>query len=187
MKYPGPQVEILHERYSRALFEIARESDKLDSVLDNMNLLNELAEKNKELVKILENPEIDRKDKLGLLEVISEKMNLSEELMSFLKLLVKNNRIGLLRGIFLKYRDHYDKKKGRVKIFVKTAVSLGKEKIARLEDIISRKLKKDARVVEILSPSVLGGIDIKLEGAVYKLSVADRLRLMKRRLEESAE
>jgi F-type H+-transporting ATPase subunit delta len=186
MRSSGPAIEILHERYSRAIFDVARESDKLDDVFDKMNLLNELAKKNKNLLKILNNPEIDKKDKIKTLEIISRKADLPEELLSFLKILVKNNRIGLLHGIFLKYRDLYDKNKGRVKVFVETAVSLGKKEIARLEEILSRSLKKAATVVEILSPSVIGGIDIKIKGAVYKLSLADRLRFMKKRLQELA-
>jgi len=182
MRYLGPETEILHERYARAIFGIAEDSKKLDEVAENLSCMNELTNENEALYRVLENPEVDKIEKLKVLGCISEKARFSEEFNAFLKLLVEKDRFSLIHGIFLRYRDLYDKKKKRLKVFIKTAQPLKKTRIEKLEGALSKTFKKDVKIAEILTPSLLGGLDIEIKDLVYNTSLAGRLEDIKERL-----
>jgi len=182
MKYLGPETEILHERYARAIFGVAKESKELDRVAGDLSFMSEMVRKNKGLGKILGNPEIDKEEKLKMLEVVSKKVRFSRDFFSLLQLLVKKQRTGLIHGIFLRYRDLYDREKGLVPVFVKSAIPLEKTQIARLGKALSARLKKDVKIQESLTPSAIGGFDVRIKDMAYNLSLADRLKAMKERL-----
>lgn len=182
MSYLGPQTEILHERYAEALIDIAEEADKLDEIADNLTLLNELAGKGKQLRKVLQHPEIEKEDKLKVLEAVSKKANFCNEFRDFLKVLTEKDRLDLIHGVFLRYGDLCRAKKNRLKAVIKTAVSLNKDQIGRVKEILSRKLKKEIIVEEFIQPSLIGGLDIKIGDMVYNMSLFDRLNFMEERL-----
>jgi len=182
MRYPGPETEILHERYARAIFGVAEESKKLDEIAENLSCMNELTEENEALYKVLENPEVEKADKLKVLGGISKKAHFSEEFNAFLKLLVERGRFSLIHGILLRYRDLCDRKKNRLKVFIKTAYPLKKARIDKLESALSKAFKKDVKIAEILTPSMLGGLDIEIKDLVYNTSLAGRLEDIKERL-----
>ena len=105
MRYQSPELEILHERYAGALMDIAEESGKLDEIEDNLSFITGLIKQDKKLARILQHPEISREDKLNLLKSIFKKADFCDEFFYFMQLLVKKNSLGLMHGIFLKYRD----------------------------------------------------------------------------------
>lgn len=178
MSYLGPETEILHERYAKALIDISEEADKLDEVADNLALLNELVRGERLFTKILQDPRIAKEDKLKTLEAISEKARFCDEFYDFLRVLTERDRLNIIHGVFLKHRDLYQGRKGKLKVVVETAVSLSREQIARLREVLSRKLKKDIIIEESIQPGLVGGLNIRIGDLAYNLSLADRLNLM---------
>jgi len=182
MRYHGPEAEILHERYARALFGVAEESESIDDVCRGLEALSDFTRKEKNFLKVMTHPKIGKKDKMKILENTSRKTHFPSGLLYFLKVLVKNNRAGLMHGIFLKFKDFYEKKKEIKKVFVKTAESLGKKNIERLREALSRSLKKDIAIEESVDPSIIGGFDIEIGGTVYKNSLASSLAAFRNKL-----
>lgn len=182
MSYLGPETEILHERYAEALIDVAEEAGRLDDIADNLTFLNELVSKQKHLAKILQHPEVAKEDKLNALAAISKEAGFCDEFYGFLEVLVRKSRLDLIHGVFLRYCDLYQERKSRLKVFIKTAASLSKAQIARLKDILSRKLKKDIIVEESVQPGLIGGMVLRIGDLVYNLSLVDRLNFMQERL-----
>lgn len=184
MSYLGAETEILHERYAGALFNAAKEIGNPEEVLGNLTSMTELVDKNKELGKILRHPEVEKTDKYKTLERIAGKERFSEVFLSFLKVLCKKDRLSFIHATFLKYRDLYNREKGKIKVFVRTAVTLSERQIERLEETLDRKLKMKTQITQIVRPSLIGGLDVKIGDRVYNLSLIDRLKLIKERLKE---
>jgi len=179
MRYQGPETEILHERYATALFDIAQEAGKIDEVWENLQFFNELLKESADLRKILAHPGVSREEKLKALKIISGKRDFCGEFRGFIQVLAKNDRLGFAHGISLRYRDFYDKSKKRLKVFVKTAVSLSKEQTERIKGALKHQLKKDIMVEEIVDPRLIGGLDIRIGDMVYNRSLDKRLKLLK--------
>lgn len=184
MYYSSPEVEVLHRRYAQALIEVAADNNRLDKVAEDFLFLNNLLKQNKDLAYTLYHPEIDKVDKLKLLEDICEKAGLCENFFSFLKLLLNKNRLKIIHGVFLKYRDLYEMRKSRLQVSVKTAAPLNKNQLSRLGTMLGSKLKKNIFIIDSVDPSLIGGLKLKIDSLVYNLSLADRLQFLKEKLTE---
>ena len=182
MYYLGPETEILHQRYAKALMQVAVEDKKLDKIEKDLLSLNQILKKNELLARIFYHPEIAKREKKSLIEKMCKESHLCDDIKSFLFLLAKKDRLRLIHGVFLKYRDLYDIQKRRQKVFVRTADSLGKQQISRLKKILDKILNKEIFIEEVIEPSLIGGIDLKIGDTVYNLSLLTRLQFMKERL-----
>jgi F-type H+-transporting ATPase subunit delta len=178
MKYTGPETEVLHQRYAYALIETAEEAGKIDEVSENLTFLNKAIREDDQFFRVLKHPDISREDKLKLLEEVAKKGRFCDIFFDFIKLLVKKNRLSLIHGVFLKYRDIYEQRKHKLHIFVEAAISLGKDYISRLKEIFSKKFKKEIMVTEVIKPSLIGGFNVRVEDVVYNLSLADKFKLI---------
>lgn len=182
MYYSSPEIEVLHRRYAQALIEAAAENNRLDKVAQDFVFLNNMLKQNKNLAAILYHPEIDKVDKLKLLEDICEKAEFCEDFFSLLKLLLNKNRLKILHGVFLKYRDLYEMRKSRLQVSVRTAAPLNKNQLNRLETMLGNKLKKNIFIIDSVDPSLMGGLNLKIDSLIYNLSLADRLQFFKEKL-----
>ncbi len=182
MKYHGPETEILHERYACALMDVARAGGRLDEVAKNLSLTSALVRKDKDFARILLHPGIDKGEKINLLEGISKKARFCEEFCSFIRVLAEKNRLGLIHGVFLRYRDLYEQRKGLLKVFIATAVSLSAGQLKALKEVLKRRLKKDIVILQMVEPSLIGGFDLRIGNSVYNLSLASRAKLIKKGL-----
>lgn len=184
MRYRGPETEILHGRYARALIDAATAGEKLDEVAKNLSLVSEMVRKNKQLSKILLHPGIDKAEKINLLESISKKARFCGEFRSFITVLARKNRLGLIHGVFLRYRDFYEQRKGLLKVFVTTAVSLSAAQLRALKGTLKRRLKKEIVIAQVVEPSLIGGFNVRIGNSVYNLSLASKAKLIKKGLRE---
>ena len=182
MKYQGPETEILHGRYARALIDVAAAGERLDEVAKNLSQVSEMVRKNKHFSKILLHPGVDKAEKINLLESISKQARFCKEFHSFIRVLARKNRLGLIHGVFLKYRDFYEQRKGLLKVFVTTAVSLSAAQLKRLKEVLERRLKKDIRISQVVEPSLIGGFNLRIGNSVYNLSLANKAKLIKKGL-----
>ncbi|MFH1848355.1 MAG: ATP synthase F1 subunit delta, partial [Candidatus Omnitrophota bacterium] len=182
MRYLGPEAEILHERYARALVGIADGADKLDEIKGNFSFVTELMHKDERLLKVLTHPEISRQDKAGLFETISGEAKFCGEFNSFLKVLIKRSRLGLLEGIFAKYCAKNDEKKHRLKVYVDAASGLDQKQLSSLKGILAGKFGMDINIEQAVDPSLAGGFNLRVGSRVYNFSLASRLDLLKKGL-----
>ena len=182
MKCHGPETEILHGRYARALIDIASSGEKLDEVAKNLSLISETVRKDKHLTKILLHPGVEKAEKMKLLDSISQQARFCKEFRSFIMVLARRNRLGLIHGIFLRYRDFYEQRKGLLKVFVTTALSLSVAQLKRLKGILKRRLKKEIVISQVVEPSLIGGFNLKIGNSVYNLSLANKAKLFKKGL-----
>jgi len=94
-------LEILHQRYAKALFDFASNSSVSDKIMKDLESLTYIIRSNGEVSQLLRHPEISKDEKFKVLKAISEKGRFCGEFMDFLKILLGKNRLNLLHGIFL--------------------------------------------------------------------------------------
>ena len=182
MHYLGPEDEILHERYARTLMTVAQESGRLDKIANDLEVATEGISKNKLFTKVFSHPGIDKKDKQKLLETFCKKAKFSQEFVYFLKLLAQNNRLSIIHGILLRYQDFYNLRKGRQKVIVNTAVSLGREHINRIIVVLAKLLYIGIFIEQVIETSLVGGFNLKIADKAYNLSLLNRLKFIEERL-----
>ena len=72
------------ERYSRALFEVAKESNELDKIESDVKIFQSLLENSIELNNFIVNPTRSTSNQSEVFNFLSEKLNFSNNLKNFL-------------------------------------------------------------------------------------------------------
>ncbi|SVC58680.1 uncharacterized protein METZ01_LOCUS311534, partial [marine metagenome] len=76
--------DLISDRYALALYDLASENKVIDLVLDNLQSIQEVINKNRELKLLVKSPLIFSNDKLEILLKIMSKQNLNELSITFL-------------------------------------------------------------------------------------------------------
>ena len=144
-------------RYSKALFELAKEEKVLDLVMTDQELLQSIY-KLPEFKLLLENPVIKSSQKQKVLRQIFEG-KLNKITLTFLDLLIQNKREIFLPDITRKFIDEYHKEKGILPVTITSAVKIDDEHdyAAAAESV--RKLKFMEKLAEEIA-SAFDAIDI---------------------------
>ena len=105
------------ERYSRALFEVASESNELDKIEKDVKNFQSLLNSSPEIKNFLQNPTQSMKIHNNVITIITEKSDFSKNLTNFLLLLIEKRRIFFIKKIIESFLKLCSKKKGRGKSF----------------------------------------------------------------------
>jgi F-type H+-transporting ATPase subunit delta len=101
---------------------------------------------------------------------------------NFLGVLNQNNRLDLLRPIAAAYRDLLDKRAGRVRVVVRSAVPLSDEQQDDLRRTLADSLHKEPVLNLTTDPDLLGGLVVQVGDTVYDTSVRSRLEALRTQL-----
>ncbi len=81
------------ERYSRALYEVAKESNELEKVERDINIFQDILLKSFELRNFIHNPTQSIENQKKAADILTEKLSFSKNLQNFLLLLIQKRRI----------------------------------------------------------------------------------------------
>lgn len=98
-------------RYAKSLIELAEEKNKLDEVADDMTLVKQTNEQNRDFFLALKNPIIPLAKKSAILKGIFEK-KVQPITMSIFDILVRKNRINLLPELAESFHNIFNQQKG---------------------------------------------------------------------------
>ena len=103
------------ERYSRALFEVAKESGELEKIETDIKGFKYLLENSPELKNFFSNPtqSINNQNKVN--NLLSEKLIFSKNLKNFFSLLIEKRRIFFVSKITNSFLKLCSRKRGEVK------------------------------------------------------------------------
>lgn len=161
-------------RYAKALFSLAKGSDRLEPTADELLRLARAAA-NPALEPVLKSPLLSVSRRNQLATTLIEDLQLSDLLTRFVRLLADRQRLGELPGIADFYLQLLDDEKGRVRLGVRTAVALTDAQQKQLVDTFARLTGKDVIPTITVDAELLGGVVAEVEGKVYDGSVRTQL------------
>jgi F-type H+-transporting ATPase subunit delta len=166
--------------YARALYEAAKEKDRLDSVREELVDFVQAHREVPELRELLRNPQIDHRVKASALE---ELLSGDEELVrNFLLLLAEKNRAGEVEEIASEFERMVAQEEGILDVELTTAVELSDEEardvIKQIEKASGRKVEAKRRV----DPDLIGGIVLQAGSMRLDSSVRGRLDQLRNEL-----
>ena len=103
------------ERYSRALFEIAKEAGELEKIELDITTFKSLIENNKDLENFVKNPTQSTTNQNNILILLSEKLNFTKNLKNFFLLLIQKRRIFFVSKIIDSFLKLCLSKRGELK------------------------------------------------------------------------
>src|SRR5512141_433872 len=171
---------VAHRMYARALFEAARDADRLDPVREELGDFVEAQRQVPELRGLLRNPQIDHRAKAAALE---ELLGGDEQLVrNFLLLLAEKNRAGEVEEIAREFDRLVAQAEGILDVELTTAVELSEQEardvIGQIENASGRKVEATQRV----DPDLLGGLVLQAGSLRLDASVRGRLDRLRQEL-----
>jgi len=171
----------LSRRYSKAVFQLAREVGQEEQIGREMEEFN-AAYSGSELNKVLTNPSFAVEARKKILAQIVEAQRLSPLTAHFVALLLERDRLAHLPGIVNRYRRLLNEAKGRVEAKLVSSSALEPSIVEGVRERLRGISGKDVVLQQETDPNLLGGLLIELEGKVYDGSVRTQLEKMKQRI-----
>ncbi|SFT61571.1 F-type H+-transporting ATPase subunit delta [Selenomonas sp. GACV-9] len=171
----------LARKYSRAIFEIAQEEDKLVEYGKELADVRTGLDSVPEAAAFLSNPQVETKAKKEILGKMFEG-ELSANVYNFLMLLIDKRRIALLSAIEDEYRALSNEARGILIADVTTAEPASS---AQQESIKTKLAQVTGKKVELRlheNKDIIGGVIVKIGDRRIDGSVAGRLETLRKEL-----
>jgi F-type H+-transporting ATPase subunit delta len=170
--------ESLARRYSVALFNLAVKRNKLDRIKDEYGLIFDVIESNSKFRSFLYSPQMDREEKKRIIQTIFGD-KISKTLLHFLLLLLDKKRQTLVEKIYTHFDTLYNNHYNKAAITIRPAVSLDASMLVEIRKGFEKRLNKAITINEIVDPSLIGGLQVRVNNTVYDASVAGKLQRLR--------
>lgn len=170
-------------RYARAFAEVVIER-KLDSetAVQELNDFAALVNSSAELRNVLQNPAVEHKQKIGLLDALIKRMGGSKMLRNFIAVLVDHHRIRQISEIAAQFRRELDARMGIAQAHVSSARELGPVEKKDLERRLTELTGKTVRASYGKDATLLGGAVVRIGSTIYDGSVRGQLERIKHQI-----
>lgn len=168
-------------RFAQAIFQIAIESNQIDSWMSD---LSELVSFSKEdlFLTFMDSPKVSLDSKLAVIKDSGIEADLNKLPINLLSLLASRNSVYTIVDIANSFQELVDEHNNVLRADITTATEMSKD----LEETISQSLKKIAgnelTITSKVDPNIVGGFVARVGDRLIDASVKTRLENMKRGL-----
>ncbi|MCS1352283.1 F0F1 ATP synthase subunit delta [Mechercharimyces sp. CAU 1602] len=174
---------VVAKRYAKALFEAAQEQGLLEQVEEELVTVDQMLGHTPELKKWLTHPTVDVKQKKEVLLKVSESM--STLTTNVLILLIERGREAVITDFVRSYQKLANEARGVAEAVVTTAVTLTEAEAAQLSQAFSKKMGKELRITNIVDPTIIGGVVVRIGDRLYDGSIKSKLDRFEQQLRQS--
>lgn len=168
--------------YGDALFELALEEDKMDSLLQEALFVRETFLENEEVLKLFNHPKIRKDEKEAFIEKVYEG-NVSEDMVGFLHIIVAKDRYNEILPILDYFIHRVKEYKGIGTARVTSAVELSKAQREAIENKLLATTGYHSFEMDYqVDPGILGGLIIRIQDRVVDSSLKTQLDKMTKEL-----
>lgn len=169
--------------YAKALFELARESDRMEAIAQELERVRALVASEPELRAFLGRPWVAGTAKHEVVQTIAARLEVSKLTRDFFALIAARGRIELLDAMADAYRGLVDAHLGRVRARVRTVLPLTDEERRILAARLSAALgNRTVLIEEVVDRSLLGGFVAEIGSLIVDGSLDGQLARMRQRL-----
>jgi F-type H+-transporting ATPase subunit delta len=171
---------VAHRMYARALYEAAREQDRVDVARDQVAELASALEATPELEAFLANPQLDPGAKASVLEEVTT--GADPIVRNFVRVVASKGRAGQLRTIAEEFEAIVDREQGRLKVELTTAYELGDDEAGSIVARIEQASGRTVEATRSVDPALIGGMILQAGSLRVDASVRGRLARLRREL-----
>jgi F-type H+-transporting ATPase subunit delta len=168
-------LQTIARRYGTALADVAIERREEREVQNELDQWAAMIESNPQLKEVFANPTIVYDHKKKLLEDLIARTRVSETTSSFLRVLLRNQRISQLRDIAERYGQVLDERGGIVAAHVTTARPLPEDLRNSLHDTLATATGRKVRLSFTTDESIIGGLVARIGSTIFDGSVQGQL------------
>jgi ATP synthase F1 delta subunit len=171
-------VEEIAQVYSRSLFEVANEHDKLDLIKEQLGAFTDALEHNRELAIFFFSPYFSTEEKKDGLE--RALVDADPTLVNFLELLIEKHRMPILYRARRQYDELWEEEHRLLPVEVTSAVALDPAVAEELGRRIREQTGQNVELTSRIDPDILGGIVLRVGNSILDASIKNRLNQLRR-------
>ena len=164
-------------RYAQALMDLGEERKTLDQIALDMASIEETLHNSKPLRAMLASPVVRLEQQIDVLTRVFDKQ-VGREVMSFITLLVKKGRAGLLAGTAEEFRKMLDVRRNITSATITSATPLSEDQSmiiqAKLENMTGKRIRPTFNV----DPALRGGFTARIDDMLIDASLRHQLEIL---------
>ena len=168
-------LQTVARRYAAALADVAIERREEREVQSELDQWAAMIESNPQLKEVFANPTIVYDHKRKLLEDLISRTRVRETTASFLRVLLKNQRLSQLREVAARFGYVLDERSGIVAATVRTARPIPEELQRQLHDTLIAATGRKVRLAFYTDEAILGGMVAQIGSTIFDGSVQSHL------------
>jgi F-type H+-transporting ATPase subunit delta len=177
-------VEEIAEVYSRALFEVAKEHDKLDEVREQFDEFAEAVSDQRDLQVFFFSPYFSIEEKKQGLDKAVE--GADETVLNTLHLLIDKHRMPALFRIRQQLDKLWEEENRLLPVEVTSAIELDDGTVKRVRDAVAEQTDRRIELKAHVDPEILGGIVLRVGNSILDASIRSRLEQLRRQVARAA-
>ena len=173
------------ERYSRALYEVSKETGDLEKTeADVRNFIN-LFESSSEIKNFIQNPTHVIETQNKAINILFEKLDFTKNLKNFLLLLIKKKRIFFVKKITNNFLKLCSKNRGEIKASLISSKELSSNELENIGKELSVSMGSTIKFDYKVDQSLIGGLKLQLGSFMIDTSIKNKLKKYEQRMLEN--
>ncbi|HWA90850.1 MAG TPA: F0F1 ATP synthase subunit delta [Rhizomicrobium sp.] len=166
-------------RYATAIFDLAMETNSLDTVAADLAQLKAAMKASPDLTRLVKAPVFSRDDQKKGMGAVLTQMGASRLTIQFINLLAAKRRLFGLADIVAAFDAKLARHKGITKAEVTSARALNDGELAQIKAVLKAKLDREPELETHVDPQLLGGLIVKIGSRMIDSSLRSKLNGMR--------
>ena len=164
------------ERYSRALFEVANETNEIDKIENDVRNFQSLFNSSSEIKNFIQNPTQSKNTQNNVINLLSENLGFSKNLKTFFLLLIEKRRIFFVKKISESFLRLCSKKRGEIKASLISSKELSSTEIDEISKDLSKTMRSIIKLDYKVDKDLIGGLKLQLGSFMIDTSIKNKLK-----------
>ena len=173
------------ERYSRALYEVSKETGDLEKTEADVRNFTNLFESSSEIKNFIQNPTHVIETQNKAINILSEKLDFTKNLKNFLLLLIKKKRIFFVKEITNNFLKLCSKNRGEIKASLISSKELSSNELENIGKELSTSMGSIIKFDYKVDQSLIGGLKLQLGSFMIDTSIKNKLKKYEQRMLEN--
>ena len=162
-------------RYALALFELARDGKKLESVGASLAAVRQALAESEDFRALATSPLVGRDAAVKAVTAAAGAMRLDPLTTSFLGVLAQNRRLSRLDGVIRAFSLLAARHRGEITAEVTSARPLDDDQVDAIKQNLRTRMGRDIAVDLEVDPAILGGLVVKIGSQMIDGSIRTKL------------
>ena len=167
-------------RYASGLYSIALDQNKVNVWQDEIKTIHKLFLENREFLDVLSSAFLPLNEKEEMLDKTLKGVDVN--IVNLIKLLVKNHRQRYILDTLQAYSSLANQLRGVKEGLIYSTYRLDEKTLEKIRQKIKDVEKCDVDLINIIDPTLIGGVRVVIDGHIYDGSIKSHLAKLKESL-----
>lgn len=171
-------------RYALALFQLAKDEGKIDTLRSDMDTLAAALDESADLRTMISSPVYSRSEQRAAISGLAGPLGLDALTTNTLGLMANNRRLFTLPHFIRSLRERIAAELGEITADVTSAVALSESQRASLAETLKGRFGKDVQLNTSVDESLIGGLIVKVGSKMIDTSIRAKLASLQNAMKE---